>query len=713
MKKLISILLVAVMLVAMVPAMAFTTSAAEAPTVSWATDIDLTPFAAIAYDATASGRVQASDGKYYQADNISGKTFEIKTPQQLAGFAYLSNLYTGDCLKFGTIKITSDIDLGGKLWIPISMNGGSKFRGSIIGAKDGVEGASVKISNMYVDNSTTNNGNESGFIGQFGGDWIKNIDLVNATVKATNFTVGGFVGWQNGNVGSGLSYGKRRGGYENLTCDADIIVTSSRSDRYDCVGGIVGIINGIYDSIEGQEDTLFKNCVFTGTISAPNCDSVGGIIGRSEGSDGTSNGNTINGDAIEIDSCVVISEKMEWGRNNHYVTDNGGAHDTGFGGIAGGIYSNQAHEDVAFKVSNCYVAANMTILESAVSGKISQYVAGIVGTSCSQPKTIENCQFDGTIKGHAGSIGGILARNLENTTIKNCVVSGIAIRTDGDVSAIVGGGTGGLTVTDCFSSLKSVTGNGGATVTQISATTDYSALAADKWTKAEGDAAPILNVAADYVNENTPSVIKSGADFSWVTMADGMKISSVAQLDALEMVNAANSKAGDAIVAKTTVAYGVKPANLSDYAEKIQELVYGAIMADGTNVNEEIVTMAFAQKSVDVNDDGTYNVRVVAKIKGDQFTGVTFDFAVTRNNNGKTEYAEATTDVVTSCYTSVYQNVGGVAEAIEAGEGYYFVVWVFENVDLSYADTTFTVRANATPIEGEVVQSSATLYELN
>ena len=299
MKKFLSVFLVLAMFAAMIPIVSVTVAAEDTtPTDTWTSNssyYDLSWCKTL--DAADSNKTVTVDGKhYYVKGDWTNQTYHFTTAAQLAGLAYLSNATSGDLFKGDTFYIDADIDLGAHLWVPISKT--SKFRGSLIG---NVDGGSATISNMIINTSNETSNVSTGLVGQFGGGWIKNLDLVGAKITAKKFTVGSFVGWQNGNVGSGLP--NAQGGYQKLTSDAQIVVTSGNGDRFDDIGGIVGLIN---NSNANNPGTIFNNCVFTGTISAPYGDDVGGILGLSQHS----------GYGVKISDCVVISEKIEWGKNN-------------------------------------------------------------------------------------------------------------------------------------------------------------------------------------------------------------------------------------------------------------------------------------------------------------------------------------------------------------------------------------------------------------
>ena len=276
MKKFLSVFLVLAMFAAMIPIVSVTVAAEDTtPTDTWTSNssyYDLSWCKTL--DAADSNKTVTVDDKhYYVKGDWTNQTYHFTTAAQLAGLAYLSNATSGDLFKGDTFYIDADIDLGAHLWVPISKT--SKFRGSLIG---NVDGGSATISNMIIDTSNETSNVSTGLVGQFGGGWIKNLDLVGAKITAKKFTVGSFVGWQNGNVGSGLP--NAQGGYQNLTSDAQIVLTSGNSgNQYDDVGGIVGIINGCTTANAG---TMIDNCAFTGTISAPYGANVGGIIGLSQ-----------------------------------------------------------------------------------------------------------------------------------------------------------------------------------------------------------------------------------------------------------------------------------------------------------------------------------------------------------------------------------------------------------------------------------------------
>ena len=708
MKKIGSVLLILAMIVSVIPFATVGVVAQDTPpTDTWTSNASYYDLSwCKTLDAADSNKTVTVDGKhYYVKGDWTNQTYHFTTAAQLAGLAYLSNATSGDLFKGDTFYIDADIDLGAHLWVPISKT--SKFRGSLIG---NVDGGSATISNMIIDTSNETSNVSTGLVGQFGGGWIKNLDLVGAKITAKKFTVGSFVGWQNGNVGSGLP--NAQGGYQNLTSDAQIVVTSGNGDRFDDIGGIVGLIN---NSNANNPGTIFNNCVFTGTISAPYGDDVGGILGLSQHS----------GYGVKISDCVVISEKIEWGKNNFYITKNSEDWNVGLGGIAGNLYSNDANDVTAYTVKNCYVVANLVNLDSEVSGRPAKNVGGIVGASCSQNKTFENCQFDGLVIGAADGIGGILGRYLSPATIKNSVVSGLAIRKEGTLSAFVGGGKNdGLSVTDCYGSAKMLDGAGGTAITQIAADTDLSALLALKdtdgenvWTREDGKLYPVLAIAKTHLGETTLSVAGSGADLGFYDFGDTMTVSTKAQLDgAAAIFRALPKENGEKFADKLSITLTIDRELLNGYEPEVQRLI---LLASGVDLDadDSRICVEFSQIAVEKNVnkekpqfDGTYNVRIVAKMTDTGFKGVQFDYVVTQDGAKKIEFESA---VIKTCYRSLIEVVDGQERVIEAEDG-YFVVFVISNVRFDGVGTTqLSIRAKGvTDNPDGVVKSSLTTITL-
>ena len=697
MKKLISVLLILAMLAAMIPAAFVATSAEPAtatPTGNWTDEGNYDISWCKTLDSKTSETLEVN-GKYYLVyPDWKKNTYSIQTAAQLAGLAYLSNKASGDIFKGDKFMIEADLDLSAHYWIPISQN--SKFRGSLIGKLNGVDGGVATITGMTIQSTS----GAVGLVGKFGGDWIENLRLVNAKINAKKFTVGSFVGWQDGNVGSGVMYGKRQGGYRNLFADTEIALSEGDGSKFDDVGGIVGIINGCSTA---NLPTVITKCVFTGTISAQNADTVGGIVAYVDGG-------KMEQSASVITDCVVISEKMEFGAV--YTAQDW---ETGFGGIAGTLYSGLSGDDAPkapANVSNCYVAATM-IVSDASDGK-STSVGGIVGTSCDQTKTYTDCQFDGIIVGAATyrRTAGILGRSMSNTTFDNCVVSGIALGMDksGNLNASRLGGTGSApTVNNVYTSVRMVDSWANNSVsTQIAADTDLSALLARKdadgnaiWVKEGRTLYPILAIAKNYLNDGNKhlSVAMSGADFSWFNPSDTGRAKTVTnerELWALEkLLTAAGAKQSAFLTLQKISVRNVLIPMLDDLSSDMKTALLAKTVAK-TDAAQVVNVYAQTSKAV---ADGNYAVRFVAEINGNQWTGAGFDLLVSYiTADGVKMTSKLTEQAVTVCYKSI--SAGD--DSVTAPDGHYFIVVVLDNIPAANGNMTFTVAAYANGADGAV-----------
>lgn len=145
--------------------------------------------------------------------------FEISTPQQLAGLAYLTN-HDAD-FAGQTINITQDIDLGGKTWIAI---------GEFNGIFDG-QGHTISHLNIIIPVGSYS----AGFFGELSGNSIvRNLSL-QGVVDAKRYCkrIGGFAGSSSGII-------------ENVSCYIPVNVSMNiGSEEADIsIGGFAGSFSG-------------------------------------------------------------------------------------------------------------------------------------------------------------------------------------------------------------------------------------------------------------------------------------------------------------------------------------------------------------------------------------------------------------------------------------------------------------------------------------
>ncbi len=113
--------------------------------------------------ASADAEIALDNERFNGDAGVVTYDVEISTAKQLARLSYL--VYQNeivekdgvDHVKAYNVKITADIDLENKLWIPIGTMArgvawdGNAFRGNVIGAKGGAVGEAVTISNLDSD----------------------------------------------------------------------------------------------------------------------------------------------------------------------------------------------------------------------------------------------------------------------------------------------------------------------------------------------------------------------------------------------------------------------------------------------------------------------------------------------------------------------------------------------------------------------------------
>ncbi|MBR1667768.1 MAG: Ig-like domain-containing protein [Bacteroidaceae bacterium] len=97
-------------------------------------------------NTTAPTEKWSDSGNYSIRWYKSGENeFTISTCEELAGLAYLvNNGYSTFSVK--TIKLAADLDLGGKIWVPIGSSDDASFRGSF-------DGQNHTVANLYISNA--------------------------------------------------------------------------------------------------------------------------------------------------------------------------------------------------------------------------------------------------------------------------------------------------------------------------------------------------------------------------------------------------------------------------------------------------------------------------------------------------------------------------------------------------------------------------------
>lgn len=250
----------------------------------------------------------------------------ISTAQELAGFANLVS--EGKTFAGKTVKLGDNIDLAGKLWMPIGMKvtecGSSDPTASSKAFKGTFDGQEHTISNMRIDQWYATNGKGNtmyglGLFRQMDGT-IKNLTVKNAIVKATDGSP------MKGNVFgivAGYSYGTVT--YDNVHVINCNLATGDIS-AFGKVGGILGMAG------DASGTTTFKNCSVEDTTIAGvyNCAPFAGLAQNTVIIDNCRTENVIwkagvssNG-YIEIDNAIAKDHKsvvngMYWNYDDYYI----------------------------------------------------------------------------------------------------------------------------------------------------------------------------------------------------------------------------------------------------------------------------------------------------------------------------------------------------------------------------------------------------------
>ena len=229
----------------------------------------------------------------------------------------------------------------------------------------------------------------------------------------------------------------------------------------------------------------------------------------------------------------------------------------------------------------------------------------------------------------------------------------------------------------------------------------------------------MLAIAKPYLANTKLSVAKSGMDFSFCNFGNSMKICSEAQLKAFDALRTQTTFAGK-FDGKVRFAPSLAAVDLKAYSDGVKTLVKDALdVAETTDTAESVLntSKSFCQVAVKANASGNYDVRFALLIKGTDYSGVTMELGAERTEGGELKFGGfQKSETITKCYEGVLEvtDSGNVTHlASEAvGEGWYYVVFVATNVDLSY-DTTFTLRATATTADGTVINSVPVVFTVN
>ena len=370
--------------------------------------LSLVPFAASA-DYSLGFKVEDDTAYIYTADELMALSAALNDE------------------KFeGNVEIMADINLAGYNWYPIDYFEGDE-RYTFDGNGHTVSNMSIVVEegDEYYDIAYE----DLGFFSD-----IENADIMNLTVEGKIYVDRDYVEENIGGFGGDVDSGTV---ISNCHANVDIIVEAIADDDFE-IGGFIGDL----------DDAFIYNCSSKSDIKAEfDIDpedttrytiEVGGFIGdfddseiagcRSEGSvvvnyDGRVRAGGIAG---ESDDSFIYSSSSSVDVTVNYIDNNIGTAE--LGGIVG--------ETEALYVYNSFSTSDLVGKDVDADGEYDNEIGGIIGEADEDELVIENCYFDGTIKGNSpeNDIGGIVG-DLESDvdeTINNIWSSCSAIGTDTD-----------------------------------------------------------------------------------------------------------------------------------------------------------------------------------------------------------------------------------------------------------------------------------------
>lgn len=316
-------------------------------------------------------------------------------------------------------KLTSNINLGGKEWEPISTSSTYSFSGNFDGDNYSINGMTIKGNYEYAG--------LFGCVDYKSNPSIKNLLINDAEIENQGTYTGGLIGDLDSDFGGSVLI-------ENCFVSGNI--TGSESIG---VGGIAGWAN-----FYGGEDKkiTISNCInkakITGTYSSAGIIGYGGIIGCSMVSFGKNEFNLINCinmGAVTGESCVggilgridysLYSETASLKINITNCNNTGNVLGTAgyiIGGLLGGASGSCSFNDLCeMNFVNSFVECDVSGLESlgGLFGNLNNSTGAI---------NIKNCYFKGTITTSLSSasnpslVGGIIGRLYcnQSSVVQDC-----------------------------------------------------------------------------------------------------------------------------------------------------------------------------------------------------------------------------------------------------------------------------------------------------
>ena len=382
--------------------------------------------------------------------------YEIDTPEKLAWLSCMT-VHKSNPYGAAKVKLTADLDLEGKLFIPISAGTGSpKFTGEI-------DGQGHSIVNLYIKGSEIANNATSEVTGESKNGakaYAQNIGLVavlSGNGKISNLTVGisdiyastsaGETGAsQNSPISVGTLVGWMEGGtVENCVVEG-YITTSGDNNR---VGGLVGNVKnatitnclslvsitasgqgthvgGVVGALRNGGTVNLSSCIFAGDTLISTGGSLGGIVGNYESStvktqeglyysgdySGVGNGKTVTTtkkDDVNTEEVVCVLNGGKW--NSETGLCSGETSDMWSVGLSGLSMNGSDGYKVAFDANGGTFAAGSKTSKVVAKG------AAITADEISVPTRTDNTFVGWAVASDATDPSASLGTANKSTTI--------------------------------------------------------------------------------------------------------------------------------------------------------------------------------------------------------------------------------------------------------------------------------------------------------
>ena len=350
-----------------------------------------------------------------------GDPWLIQSLADFNDFASDANYWTG------FTRLETDVNLAGRIYdravITPDVNNEGGFQGTDF--KGVFDGNYHKILNLTIDDSGTGN-DYLGLFGRIGDGEVENLGLKDASVKGTEWFVGGLLGFNYGSVSNCYSTGdvsgyRSVGGLMGWNCGSvsNCYSTGSVSGDED-VGGLVGY----------SDHGIITNCYFTGDVSGDYY--VGGLVGVNWFSSRLSNCYSTG----DVNGVFYVGGLVGWNCLGSVLSCYSSVSVSGDGGVGGLVGDNWG------SLSNCYSSGSV-IGDGGVGG--------LLGENCG---VVSNCYSTGDVSGD-NAVGGLVGKN-HCGSISNCYsicnVNGVD-----DVGGLVGINYDS-SISNCYSTC-SVSGN--------------------------------------------------------------------------------------------------------------------------------------------------------------------------------------------------------------------------------------------------------------